>query len=106
MSFIFNPDKTEFAPTAEEEHRHSGERNEYSLGRGKAGRRMGEQTLRQRVPECRGWGGLGRMHPSFGKEGIHRVGKQRTCIAMKGKIPSKIPNRRRGRTTRWLAKFA
>ena len=37
MNFVFNPDAEEFVPKAEEEHRHSGERNECSLGRGEAG---------------------------------------------------------------------
>ena len=31
MVFIFNPNAEEFVPTAEEEHRHNGECNGYSM---------------------------------------------------------------------------
>ena len=37
MNFVFNPDAEEFAPKAEEEHRHSGERNGCAWGKEKLG---------------------------------------------------------------------
>ena len=43
-SQFFNPDAEEFVPIAEEEYRHSGGRDEYSLGRGEAGHREGKQS--------------------------------------------------------------
>ena len=44
MRFIFSPDAKEFIPKAGEEHRHSGERYGYSVGRGEAGHSVGKQT--------------------------------------------------------------
>ena len=104
MSFISNPNAEEFVPTAEEEHRHSGERNAYSMGRGEAGHCVGKQTPRQRGRECRGWDGLGRLNPAKGDESTHRAGKQRAFIVIQGKIRRKRKKRWRGRTTRRLAK--
>ena len=106
MSFFFNPYAEEFVPTAEEEHRHSGERIGYSMGRGEAGHCVGKQTPRQRGRECRGWDGLGRLNPAIGNEGTHRAREQRAYIVIQGKIRRKRQKRRRGRTTRRLAKFA
>ena len=77
MNFVFNPDAEEFGPTAEEEHRHSGERNGYSLGRGEAGHHVDKQAPRQRGRQCRGWNGLGRLNPAIGNEGMHRANNQR-----------------------------
>ena len=50
------------------EHRHSGERNRCSAGRGEAGHRVGKQTPRHRGRECRGCDGLGRLNPAIGNE--------------------------------------
>ena len=72
ISSTFNPYAGDFIITAKEEHRHSGQRNGYSLGRGEAGHCMGKQTPRQRGRECRSWDGLGRLKPVLGNEGTTR----------------------------------
>ena len=82
MRFIFNPDAEEFTLKAEEEHRHSGERYGYSVSRGEAGHSVGKQTPRQRGRECRGWGGLGRLNPAIGNQGMYRARKRRAHIAI------------------------
>ena len=43
MSFVFNPHAEEFVSKAEEEYRHSGERDGCSLGRGEVGHRVGNK---------------------------------------------------------------
>ena len=58
IDWFFNPDAEELVAKAEEKHRHSGERNGYSLTRGEAGHRVGMQRPRQRGREGReglGW---------------------------------------------------
>ena len=89
MRFIFNPDAEEFIPKAEEEHRHSGERYGYSVEGGEAGHSVGKQTPRQRGRECRGWGGLGRLNPAIGNQGMYRARKRKSYIAIEGKIREK-----------------
>ena len=105
MRFIFNPDAEEFIPKAEEEHRHSGERYGYSVERGEAGHCVGKQTPRQRGRECPGCGGLGRLNPAIGNQGMYRARKRRAYIAIEGST-KKVQKRRRGRTTRRLARVA
>ena len=106
MRFIFNPDAEEFIPKAEEEHRHSGERYGYSVERGEAGHIVGKQTPRQRGRECRGWGELGRLNPAIGNRSMYRARKWRAYIAIEGRIRKERQKRRRGRTTRLLARVA
>ena len=86
LHFISNPDAKEFTPKAKEEHRHTGERYGYTLGRGEAGHLVGKRTPRQRERECRGLGGLGRLNPTIGNQGMRRARKRRAYIAIAGKI--------------------
>ena len=88
MRFILNPDAEEFIPKAEE-HRHGRERYGYNLGRGQAGQRVVKQIPRQRGRACRDWGGLGRLNPAIGNQGMHRAGKRRAYIAIEPKIQIK-----------------
>ena len=104
VNFVFNPDAEEFVPKAEE-HRHSGERDGCSLGRGEAGHHVGKQAPRQRGRERWDWDGLGRLNPAIRNEGMHRAKNQRAYI-VKEKIRKKRRKRRRGRTERRLARFA
>ena len=90
MRFIFNPDAEEFIPKAEEEHRHSGERYGYNVETGEAGHSVGKQIHRQRGRECRVWGGLGRLNPAIGNQGMYRARKRRVYIAIEGRIREKI----------------
>ena len=78
MIFFFNPDAEEFVPKAKEEHRHSGERNGCSLGRGEAGNNVGKQTR---------WG-VGQLNSGIENEGMHRAKNQKAYI-VKGKIRKK-----------------
>ncbi|MEP4902160.1 MAG: hypothetical protein ABJX82_10180, partial [Paracoccaceae bacterium] len=89
MSFIFNPNADEFVPTAEEEHRHSGERDGYSMWREEAGHCMGNQTPRPRRQKCRDGDGLGRLKPAIENKGTHRAEKQRAYIVVQGKKRTK-----------------
>ena len=82
MTFVFNPDANELDQTAEEGHRHSGERIRYSYsfwrgevsGEERLGASRGRaQTPRQRGRECRGWDCLGRLNPAFRNKGMCRA---------------------------------
>ena len=66
MNFVFNPDAEEFAPKAEEEHRHSGERNGCAWGKEKLGITWVSKhpTARTRVS---GLGWAGTAEPSHWK---------------------------------------
>ena len=86
MRFIFNPDAEDIIPNAEEEHRHSGERYGYSVEGGEAGHSVGKETPPQRGRKCRGWGGLGRLNPANGNQGMYRAKKRRAYTAIEGRI--------------------
>ena len=89
MRSIFNPDAEEFIPKAEQENRQSGERYGYSAERGEDGHSVCKQTPRQRGRERRGWGGLGRLNPAIGNQGMYRARKRTAYIAMEARTRKK-----------------